>query len=109
MKPVVNLKKCFASQSVCTAIKCCPTQAVSYIEVDEPILDKELNCNCNDPLREGKVTCTESGCGCGENECGNDLYSCGGTPYGRIIIDYDKCIFCGLCAVECCGSAIDMV
>ena len=29
--------------------------------------------------------------------------------YGRIIIDYDKCTECGLCAEECCGTAIDMV
>ncbi|MCL2861144.1 MAG: 4Fe-4S binding protein [Firmicutes bacterium] len=111
MKPYVRLKNCYASQSVCTAIKCCPTEAIYYIEVDEPILDKVLNCNCNDPNREGIVplTCTESGC-CGDDAvCGDDLYSCGGTPYGRIIIDYDKCIECGLCAKECCGSAIDMV
>lgn len=109
MKPVVNLKKCFASQSVCTAIKCCPAKAVSYIEADEPILDKILNCNCEDPNRAGTVpvACSDGGC-CGDSGCGNDLYSCGGTPYGRIIIDYDKCTGCGLCAKECCGSAIEM-
>ena len=109
MKPFVRLKNCFASQSVCTAIKCCPTTAISYIEVEEPIMDKVLNCNCNDLNREGKikVVCTDNGCG--DTGCGDDLYSCGGTPYGRIIIDYDKCIECGLCAKECCGSAIDMV
>jgi len=104
MKPIVDLKRCFASQNVCTAIKCCPTGAISYIEVDEPILDKTLSCNCAPPPESNA-----SGCGCGEGECGDDLYSCGGTPYGRIIINYDKCIECGLCAVECCGSAIDMV
>jgi len=109
MKPKVRDKNCFASQSVCTAIKCCPTKAISYIEVEEPIMDKVLSCNCNDPNRVGKVpvACTDSGC-C-DTSCGDDLYSCGGTPYGRIIIDYDKCIECGLCAKECCGSAIDMV
>ncbi|MCL2371101.1 MAG: hypothetical protein FWC80_07755 [Firmicutes bacterium] len=108
MKPKVREKNCFASQSVCTAIKCCPTKAISYVEVETPIIDKVLNCNCNDPNREGKVpvTCTDSGCDTG---CGNDLYSCGGTPYGRIVVDYGKCIECGLCAKECCGSAIDMV
>jgi len=104
MKPIVDLKRCFASQSVCTAIKCCPTDAVSYIEVDEPILDKTLSCKCAPPTED-----ETGGCGCGEGECGDDLYSCGGTPYGRILIDYDKCIECGLCAKECCGSAIDMV
>ena len=110
MKPLVRMKNCFASQSVCTAIKCCPTQAISYIEVDEPIMDKVLNCNCNDPNREGKIPVTCSDGGCSDTGCGsNDLYACGGTPYGRIIIDYDKCVECGLCAKECCGSAIDMV
>ena len=29
--------------------------------------------------------------------------------YGKIVIDYDKCIECGACAAACCGSAIDMV
>ena len=104
MKPVVDLKRCFASQSVCTAIKCCPTDAISYLEVDEPILDKTLSCNCV-PLTGSET----DDCGCGDGECGDDLYSCGGTPYGRIIIDYNKCIECGLCAQECCGSAIDLV
>lgn len=104
MKPKVDDKRCFASKSVCKVIKACPTQAISYIEVDEPIMDKNLVCNCNDPLEDGTV----KGCDC-EGGCGNDLYSCGGTPYGRIIIDYDKCIECGLCAEECCGTAIDMV
>jgi len=104
MKPIVDLKRCFASQSVCTAMKCCPTEAISYIEVDEPILDKILSCNCAPPTES-----EAGGCGCGEGECGDDLYSCGGTPYGRIIIDYDECIECGLCAKECCGSAIDLI
>jgi Pyruvate/2-oxoacid:ferredoxin oxidoreductase delta subunit len=27
---------------------------------------------------------------------------------GRIIFDYEKCDSCGLCASECCGSAIEM-
>jgi len=109
MKPKINLKKCFASQSVCTAIKCCPTNAISYVEVDEPILDKMLNCNCNDPNRMGQIPVTCGDSGCGDTGCGDNLYSCGGTPYGRIIIDYDKCVECGQCAKECCGSAIDMI
>jgi Fe-S-cluster-containing hydrogenase component 2 len=102
MKPVVDLKRCFASQKVCTAIKCCPTNAISYTEVEESILDKTLKCNCAPPTENG------GGCGC-DGDCGDDLYSCGGTPYGRIIIDYNKCVECGLCAKECCGFAIDMV
>jgi len=110
MKPAVDLKRCFASKTVCTAIKCCPKKAISYIEALEPILDKTLNCNCADPNRKGKipVACTDDGC-CDDTGCGNDLYSCGGNPYGRIIIDYSKCNGCGLCAKECCGSAIDML
>jgi len=109
VKPLIREKNCFASQSICTAIKCCPVKAISYIETEEPILDKVLSCNCNDPNRKGKipVNCTDDGC-C-DSVCGDDLYSCGGTPYGRIIIDYSKCTKCGLCAKECCGSAIDMV
>jgi len=111
MKPFVRNKNCYASKTVCTAIKCCPVNAVSCIEVEEPIMDKVLNCNCNDPNREGAVpiSCTTTGCCDDSSACGNDLYSCGGTPYSRIIIDYEKCISCGLCAKECCGSAIDMV
>jgi hypothetical protein len=115
MKPVVDFKRCFASKQVCTAIKCCPVKAVSYIEVDEPILDKFLNCNCNDPNRTGKipVACTDSGCGCGVSGCGDEngeynVNSCGGSPYGRIIIDYNKCTRCGLCVKECCGTAIGL-
>jgi len=115
MKPVVDFKRCFASEKVCTAIKCCPVKAVSYIEVDEPILDKFLNCNCNDPNRTGKipVACTDSGCGCSDSGCGDgnttlDVNSCGGSPYGRIIIDYEKCTRCGLCVKECCGTAIGL-
>ncbi|MDR1565550.1 MAG: hypothetical protein LBS74_11390 [Oscillospiraceae bacterium] len=104
MKPKVDNKRCFASQSVCKAIKACTSQAISYIEVAEPILDKNLVCNCAPPTEEKAV----SACDC-NGACGNDLYSCGGTPYGRIIINYQKCIECGICAEVCCGTAIDMV
>ena len=109
MKPVVERRRCFASKTVCTAIKCCPVDAISYIEVDQPILDKFLNCNCNDPNRTGKIPVD-----CGDGDCAdsgcddNGLYSCGGTPYGRIIIDYDKCTRCALCVRECCGTAIGL-
>ncbi len=103
MKPKVDDKRCFASKTVCKAIKACPTGAINYIEVDDPIWDKKLVCNCAPPTEEGSW-----GCDCG-GDCGNDLYSCGGTPYGRIIIDYDKCIECDICAEECCGTAIDMI
>ena len=110
MKPVIINERCFASKTVCTAIKCCPVGAASYVETDVAITDKLLNCNCNDPNRIGKipVTCTDDACGCNDSVCGNDLYACGGTPYGRIIIDYDKCTRCGLCVKECCGTAIGL-
>ncbi|MCL1832259.1 MAG: 4Fe-4S binding protein [Oscillospiraceae bacterium] len=109
MKPVVDFRRCFSSKKVCTAIKCCPVHAVSYIELDSPINDKFLNCNCGDPNRTGKIpVCTDGDCGCGGSDGSFDLYSCGGTPYGRIIIDYDKCTRCGLCVKECCGTAIGL-
>ena len=117
MKPVVDMKRCYASKTVCMAIKCCPVRAISYIEDDEPILDKTLKCNCNDREALGLKPMTEkgysAGCGCAggccDSDSGNNLYDCGGTPYGRIIIDYDKCTECGICAKECCGTAIDMI
>ena len=114
MKPKVRLENCFASKDVCVAIKLCPVKAITYIETDEPILDKTLKCNCNEreSLGLSPMSVNASGCdcagGCG-SESGDNLYDCGGTPYGRIIIDYDKCVECGICAKECCGSAIDMV
>jgi len=116
MKPRVDMKRCFASETVCMAIKLCPVKAISYIEVDEPILDKTLNCNCDDREARGLTPMSEQGhsggCDCAggcDSGTGDKLYDCGGTPYGRIIIDYDKCIRCGICAKECCGDAIDMV
>jgi len=116
MKPKVDMKRCFASKDICMAIKLCPVKAISYIEVAEPILDKTLKCNCNEREALGltpmSVKGYSAGCdcagGCG-SDSGDNLYDCGGTPHGRIIIDYDKCIKCGICAKECCGSAIDMV
>jgi len=113
MKPVIDFRRCFASKKVCTAIKCCPVKAVSYIEVDEPMHNKFLHCNCSDPNRTGKIsaTCTDSACGCGDNSDSEVAYtvnSCDGTPYGRIIIDYDKCTRCTLCVKECCGTAIGL-
>ena len=117
MKPVVDMKRCYAGKSVCMAIKCCPVGAISYLEDDEPILDKTLKCNCNDREALGLKPMTEKGygaeCGCAggcrAGDSGNNLYDCGGSPYGRIIIDYEKCTGCGICAKECCGMAIDMV
>lgn len=94
MKPVVDMKKCGASQSSCKAIKACPVEAISYIESKEPILDKDISCSCT-PSTE------TNSCDCGDD--------CGGSPYGRIVIDYDKCTGCGLCVDECCGNAIDLV
>ena len=115
MRPVVDLKRCFASRTVCMAIKLCPVDAISYIEVDEPILDKTLKCNCDEREERGLTPMSdkgyEVGCECAggcHSGDGDDLYDCGGTPYGRIIINYDLCTQCGICAKECCGDAIDM-
>jgi len=91
MKPIINDSKCGASKNGCKVIKICPVNAISYIEVDEPILDKNVNCGCN--------TDTSNDCGCG---C-----DCETETHGKIIIDYDKCIECGACVNECCAKAID--
>ena len=96
MKPKIDDKRCGASESACKVIKVCPTDAISYIEVTEPITDRNVVCNIG------------SGCGC-NCDCGSGSGDCGGSPYGRIVIDYDKCIECGVCADECCGNAIEMV
>ena len=111
MKPRVDMKRCFASKDVCMAIKMCPVRAVSYAEADEPIMEKILNCNCNEREALGLTPMTVEGCGCScgcGSENGDNLYDCGGSPYGRIIIDYEKCTGCGICARECCGSCIEM-
>ena len=97
MKPIINDKKCGASEKACKVIKVCIAAAISYIETDESILDRNVNCVSS------SCSC---GCGCG---CGDTKSDCGGSPYGRIVIDYDKCIECGLCVSECCGTAIEMV
>ena len=114
MKPVVDFRRCFASKSVCTAIKLCPFEAITYVEVDVPIMDKTLKCNCNEREELGLTPMSENpggGCDCaggcvGENN--DPLYDCGGTPYGRIVIDYGKCTRCGICVKECCGTAIGL-
>jgi len=103
MKPKINDRKCGASESMCTIIRACPVDAVSYIEVDEPITDREVNCN----LPKTESPTTDCGCGC---ECGDGAPGgCGENPYSRIVIDYQKCTGCGICADICCGSAIEMV
>jgi formate hydrogenlyase subunit 6/NADH:ubiquinone oxidoreductase subunit I len=99
MKPTIIDKKCAAHKSMCKALKACPVFAISYIEVDEPI-DREVDC-ANAPNYNG-------GCGC-NSDCGENINNCGGFPYGRIIINDDKCIICGVCIKECCGNAIEMI
>ena len=94
MKPIINDKKCGASKNACKAINVCPAQAIRYTEVDKPVADRNVVC--------------DSGCGCGCG-CGESVSGCSGSPYGRIVIDYGKCIECGVCAEECCGNAIDMI
>ena len=95
MKPRVNNKKCGAVESACTVLKKCPADAISYIEVDEPINDKTVNCT------------SAAGCGC-DCDCGDNSGSCEPNPHGRIVIEYDKCTGCGICADICCGAAIEM-
>ena len=100
MKPKVNDKKCGASESTCMAIKMCPVGAIGYMETDEPIAGRDVNC---DTATDNGAQC---GCNCG---CKDDSDGCGGNAYGRIVIDYYKCTGCGLCAEECCGAAIEMI
>ena len=100
MKPKVNDQKCGASENACKIINICPVEAISYIEADEPITNRKTDCNT---ATDNPAKC---GCDCG---CNNNSIGCGGSAYGRIIIDYEKCTGCGLCADECCGAAIEMV
>ena len=92
MKPKIIDKKCGAGEAACKAMKVCPVDAMKYIEVDEPILDREVNCI--------SAPQSESSCGCDADCCdsGSDTNVCGGNPYSRIVIDYDKCNGCGICA-----------
>ncbi len=117
LKPVIDFRRCFASKNVCTAIKYCPVNAVSYIETDSAIMDKILNCNCDDreklglkpiDIEGGYSAGCDCGGGCGDTNGDDRLYAYGGNPYGRIVIDYDKCTRCGICVKECCGTAIGM-
>ncbi|MCL2416035.1 MAG: hypothetical protein FWD01_04390 [Defluviitaleaceae bacterium] len=96
MKPRMDNKKCGANQNACTILSICPVDAISYTEVDEPILDKNVNCK------------SSSGCGCSCG-CGDNTSNCEPNPYGRIIINLDICIECGICAEKCCGNAVEMV
>ncbi len=89
----IDDKKCCASKDSCKAIAMCPLQCISYVEVEEPLLD------CAD---QGN---TEVACGCSCN-CQESKSDCGTNPYARIIIDTEKCIVCGICIEECCGQAI---
>jgi len=96
MKPIINDQKCGASESACKVLEACPMEAISYIEVDDPITDQNVECNSSG---------SECSCDC---DCDDGSGDCGGSPYGRIVIDYDKCTGCGICADECCGAAIEM-
>ncbi len=118
-RPVVNVKKCFTDKHVCTAIKACPVEAISYIEVDEPILDKQLTDRvdrCPMAARgiNATINLTKKNPGCSStanlasNKAGDTIEGVG-NPWGRIIIDYDKCIYCGICVNACCGYAIELL
>ena len=94
MKPKINDKKCGAIKEMCTVLDICPAGAISYTEVDEPIYDKVVECEAI------------SGCDCACN-CNENVNSCEPNPYGRIVIDNDKCTNCGICIEKCCGKAIE--
>ncbi|MCL1858426.1 MAG: 4Fe-4S binding protein [Oscillospiraceae bacterium] len=98
MKPIVHDSKCGASEGACKVIKICPVEAISYIKINEPITNRNVECN----------TSSNCGCSCG-CDCDDNSNDCGGSLYGRIVIDYDKCTGCGICVEECCGSAIEMI
>ena len=98
MKPKVNELKCAASPDICKVIELCPTSAISYIEVEDALLEKEVTCTDGDGC-----TC---GCSCG---CESESEDIALSPFGRIVIDYDKCIECGICVEACCGGAIEFV
>jgi ferredoxin len=96
MKPKVNDSKCGAIKEMCTVLNICPVDAIGYIEVDEAITDKIVECSIS----------SDCGCSC---DCGDNQISCEPNPYGRIIIDYSKCTECGICIERCCGNAIESI
>ena len=95
MKPKVNDKKCGAIKDLCAVLNICPVNAISYIEVDEPITDKVVEC----------IVTTDCGCSC---DCDDSQSICEPNPYGRIVIDDSICTECGICVDQCCGNAISI-
>ena len=115
MKPVVNHKKCFADVKICTAKTACPVNAIRFVKVEEPMYDKEFECNggdrcpmCAAGLVADFVTPEWNECKCGVIGTEDNPIPAG-DPYVRVVIDYDKCTYCGLCVDGCCGYAIEMV
>ena len=89
----INDKKCGAGKESCKVIGLCPVEAISYIEVEEPLHDREVECS-------SEASCS---CSCG---CDSEVSDCGKNPFARIVVDTEKCIVCGICIEECCGQAI---
>ena len=114
MKPVVNHKKCFADIKICTAKTACPVNAIRFVRVEEPMLDKELTDNfdrcpmCAAGLVGDLATPDWNECKVGQIGTEENPFPVG-DPYVRVEIDYDKCTYCGLCVEGCCGYAIEMV
>ena len=116
MKPVVNHKKCFADPKICTAKTACPVNAIGFVKVKEPMYEKEITDKFDRcPMGEAGlfVDLVTPDWNWEQCECGpigtyeNPIPA--GNPYLRVVIDYDKCTYCGICVEGCCGYAIEMV
>jgi len=114
MKPVVVHKKCVADIKVCTAKNSCPVNAIGFVRVKEPMLDKIITDKFDRcPLAAAGLAGTLAPPEGMEMKIGavgtDDNPIPFGDPYIRVVIDYDKCNLCGLCVDACCGYAIDLV
>ena len=114
MKPVVVHKKCPADVKVCTAKTSCPVNAIGFIKVEEPMLDKVFTDKYDRcPLAASGLWGTVSppeGMEIKIGEVGTEDNPIPfGDPYIRVVIDYEKCTLCGLCVDTCCGYAIDLI
>ena len=89
-------EKCCGNKNNCSVLNICPLGAISFVEVAQAI---ERNVQC-----KPKGT---SNCGCA-GDCATDSSACETNPYGRVVIDQNRCNGCGICVKECCGDAIEV-